>query len=432
MHNHTNVPIVILGAGLAGLSAAYHLSSPYEVFEKESDPGGAARSFTVNGFTFDYAVHILYTKDPYASWLIQELLGPNFTRQQRSSWVCSHDVHTRYPYQANTFGLPVGVIEENILGLIEALYAPSVAPPRNFAEWFQATFGQGFARNFMIPFNRKVWATDPVNMGFQWIEGRVLTPRLEEALEGAFSEQEKGFGPNAEFWYPREGGTGALPRSFLPHVRNLHLNAPAQRLDVDRHCVTFADASTVHYSRLITSLPLPLLIEMLDSVPASVGKASRQLRCNRVITVNLGVNRPQISDKHWVYYPEEKYVFQRLSLPMNFAPSLVPPDTSSILVEISASEERPIDESAAVESTIRGLMDAKLLRADDELAVRDMRVIDPAYVIYDSHHREAVDTIHAYLHKNDIIACGRFGDWEYLNMDQAILSGKRAAEAATA
>ena len=431
MPHSSNQPIVILGAGLAGLSAAYHLREPYAIYEKEAEVGGVARSFTINGYTFDHAVHILYTKDPYASRLIQNLLGSNFSKQERSSWVYSHGVYTRYPYQANTFGLPAEVIEENIHGLIEALFNPPSSPPANFAQWCEATFGRGIAKNFMLPFNRKVWATDPATMGYQWIEQRVPMPRLEEVLAGAFSDQRKGFGPNAEFWYPRQGGIGALPRSFLPFVDNLHLNHTAQQVDVERRRVTFTCGACVRYSRLISSMPLPLLVNMLNSVPSHVRKACEQLRANRVITVNLGVKRANISDKHWVYFPEDKFVFHRLSLPMNFAPSVVPAGASSILVEISASAERPIDHRTVVRETMRGLIEAGLLCPDDEIAVQDMRVIEPAYVIYDHHHREAVDAIHSFLRRHDIIPCGRFGEWEYLNMDQAILSGKRAAEIAS-
>lgn len=427
MHQSDN-GVVILGAGLAGLSAAFHQTEPYEIFEKEQEAGGVARSFEIDGFTFDHAVHILYTKDPYAGGLIQKLLGENFTRQARSSWVYSHDTYTLYPYQANTCGLPDQVIKQNILGVIQAAYSGTSRPVENFEDWIYATFGKGIAENFMIPFNRKVWAIDPKRMGFQWIASRVPMPALEEILTGAFTEQKKGFGPNAEFWYPRVGGTGALPNSFLPHVKNLHLCKTATGIYPDKHEVVFHDSTSARYVSLITSLPLPRLVSLINGVPQAVRSATDQLLANKVITVNLGVDRANISDMHWIYFPEEKYVFQRISLPMNFASSLVPPGTSSILVEISTSPFRPVEMKGLLELTITGLVDAGILRPDDRFRVQKIMEIDPAYVIYDNHHREAVDTIHSYLHKQRIFPCGRFGDWEYLNMDQAILSGKRASE----
>src|SRR3990167_10710167 len=98
---------VIIGAGLAGLSAAYHLKDGYEIFEREKRIGGLCRSEKIDGFTFDYAIHILYSSNPYASKLIKILLGDKFQSLPRSSWVYSKGVYTHYPFQANTYGLPI-------------------------------------------------------------------------------------------------------------------------------------------------------------------------------------------------------------------------------------------------------------------------------------------------------------------------------------
>ena len=78
MENRTNV---ILGAGLAGISAAYHLTKGYEIFEKESSIGGLCRSVTKDGFTFDYGPHILFPEDIYSRQLIKSLLKNNLRAQ---------------------------------------------------------------------------------------------------------------------------------------------------------------------------------------------------------------------------------------------------------------------------------------------------------------------------------------------------------------
>src|ERR1700691_4203380 len=98
-----NTPHIILGAGVAGLSAAYHLAEPYRIFEAQPEIGGVAGSVERDGFTFDHAIHVLYTKDPYASKLIRSLLKDNFVELERSSWVYSRGMFTSYPYQAHTY-----------------------------------------------------------------------------------------------------------------------------------------------------------------------------------------------------------------------------------------------------------------------------------------------------------------------------------------
>jgi UDP-galactopyranose mutase len=98
------------------------------------------------------------------------------------------------------------------------------------------------------------------------------------------------------------------------------------------------------------------------------------------------------------------------------------------MAEISCSADRPIVENDLVAETMKKLIDIGILRTTDRILAIKLVCIDPAYIIYDSYHRSAVDTICSYLRNVSIVPCGRFGEWEYLNMDETILSGKRAAE----
>lgn len=420
---------IILGAGLAGLSAAYHLKGEYEIYEKELRVGGLCRTENLGGFQFDYAVHILYSSDAYAAHLIRGLLGDNFTAQAKSAWVYSKGVLTPFPFQANTYGLPVEVVKECILGLIRARYeGNSHGPPRDFEGWVLRTFGEGIARHFMLPFNRKLWAIPLRQMTHEWIADRVLQPELEEVLEGALREQSKIFGPNAQFWYPREGGMEALPRAFLPHIRGLHLESEVVEISPREKRIRLRNGEIRPYRRLIFSLPLPALLDLIEDLPPQVRRATAVLEHNTILAVNLGVEREAISDKHWIYYPEERFVFHRISLPMNFSPSMAPAGKSSITVEIATSRHKPVEREGLVDRVIENLVEAGILKDKGEVSVTQVLELTPAYVIYTHPHRESVSLVHGFLRENDIYPCGRFGDWEYLNMDHAILSGKRAAE----
>jgi len=427
---------VILGAGLAGLSAAYHLDADYEIYEKESEVGGLCRSRSVNGFTFDYAVHALHSRDAYTAALIKKLLADNLSLQTRSSWIYSKGVFTPYPFQANTFGLPIEVVKECVLGFIEAKYSADArrsAP--NFEDWIYATFGRGIAEHFMIPFNRKLWAIDLKEMSAEWISQRVPQPELEEVLEGALHRRERDFGPNAQFWYPRDGGIGALPKAFLPYIKNLKLNQEVTAIYPDARYIILANGNSQRYDKLISSLPLPRLIDMIDPVPSCVEEAAHQLKYNTIYSVNIGVNRTNISDMHWIYFPEQEFVFHRISFPMNFSTSMVPEGTSSITAEVSASASKDVVATRRVAPTdglVQRVMDdlilARILEKDDEILTADMLKLEPAYIIYDHSHRRNVGLIHEFLAQKDIYPCGRFGMWEYYNMDHAIMSGKAAAE----
>jgi len=417
---------LILGAGLAGLSAAYHLQGDYEIFEREARIGGLCRSETVKGFTFDYAIHILYSSDPYAAPFIKRLLGRNFHSQGRESWIYSKKTYTRYPFQANTFGLPKEVIKECVLGLIKAKYQRK-AKPRNFEEFILATFGSGIARHFMLPYNQKQWAIPPKRMNFDWIEGRVLQPSLEEVLEGALTEHKKGFGPNAEFWYPKKEGIAALPNSFLTKLKNISLNSEITEIDLKKKRIEVNSSKRIEFDNLISSFPLPGLIDLIKRAPASIKSAAQDLKYNIIHAVNLGIDRPIETEKHWVYFPEDEFLFHRLSYPFNFSKNNVPKGKGSITAEVSCSRYKKINLGKLRETVIRDLIKLEILSKRDKILASNLLTLEPAYIIYDRHHRQNVKKIHTYLRENSVYPCGRFGEWEYLNMDHSILSGRKVA-----
>jgi UDP-galactopyranose mutase len=421
---------LIIGAGLAGLSAAYHLKDEYIIFEKENRVGGLCRSEVIGGFTFDYSIHILYSSNEYATKLIKDvLLKGNFHSQPRESWVYSKGVFTEYPFQANTYGLPVEVRKECIMGLIEARYESKYPNPENFEQWIYKTFGSGIAKHFMIPYNRKQWAIEPELMGYDRITERVPVPAIEEVLDGALRKPQKKFGSNKEFWYPVKGGIEALPKGFLPFVEDhLEVNCEVVKIHSRKKLIELRNGETVSYEKLVYTLPLPMISKLFDEVPPAVRRAVEGLEYNIIYTVNLGINRPNISSFHWVYFPEGDFIFHRISFPMNFHKSCAPEGKSSIMCEVSESRYKRVNKETLIQDCIRDLQKAKVLRKDDEILVATVHTLNPAYVIYDLDHRKKVKLIHDFLRSRNIYPAGRFGEWEYLNMDHSILSGKRAAE----
>jgi UDP-galactopyranose mutase len=421
---------VILGGGLAGLSAAYHSDGDFLLFERASRVGGLCRTEWVDGFGFDRAIHILYTSDDALAALIcEDILGGEYHEQVRRARVYSHGALTDYPFQANLYGLPPSVVQECLVGLHEArCAAPGRPRPTNFAEWITDTFGHGIAKHFMLPYNRRVWSVPPEEMHHHWIAGRVPVPDFGEVVAGALRPGTRRFGPNAAFWYPVRGGIEELPRRLAAKLEadRLRLGTEITRIDTGRRLVRTASGECHPYERLLSSLPLPAMARLICDVPDDVMAAITRLRANTVVTVLVGVARAAVHDAHWIYFPEAEFPFHRISFPMNFSPSLVPPGCSSILAEFSVAEAAELDGRDLVAETVQGLRRAGILRDDDEVVASATITLCPAYVIYDHAHRAVVDRIHAWLESEGITPIGRFGEWEYFNMDQAIESGRRA------
>ncbi len=112
--------IAIIGAGLTGLSTAYHLSDlPYSVFDSEKEIGGLCRSVKQNGFIFDYTGHLLHMKNPYTKNFIESILPNVFMVKTRKASVFLKDRYLPYPFQANLHGLPKKVVSLNVFLILQ-------------------------------------------------------------------------------------------------------------------------------------------------------------------------------------------------------------------------------------------------------------------------------------------------------------------------
>lgn len=420
---------IILGAGLAGLSTAYHLDGDYEIYEKNSKAGGVCGSVNVDGYIFDHGPHILYPETQYGRELIGGLLKNNLLVRKRRAGIYhkKYDLYTKFPFQAHLYGLPVQVVVECLDELHKSLADKNRPKPDNYEQWMYARFGRGISEHLMVPYARKIWTVEPCTMNYEWINRRVPEPDFEVILEGALTETGRRVGANKDFWYPIEGGIESLPASFLPKIKDVNYNMEAVRIRPVEKVVDFADGTTVPYGRLISTLPLPQVIGMIKEVPEEVRKAVESLQHNSILCVNIGVDREEMCDYHWLYFYEDEFVFHRINFPRKFSPNTVPSGKSSISCEVAYSKNRPVEKHNIIERTVDDLIKAKLLRNSDTITVSQVLDLEVAYVIYDLNHRKNVGTVHNYLRSIDVYPCGRFGEWEYFNMDHTILSGQRTA-----
>ena len=438
-------PQVILGAGPTGLSAAYHLGAGSLLIEREGRVGGWGRSIKDGGFTFDYAGHIMFSNDPYVLQLYEKLLGDNLHWQDREAWIYSKNVYTRYPFQGALYGLPPKVLKECIIGAIEARFGPlkgngrgtppSEKPPQNFEEFIYRVWGAGVAKHFAIPYNKKIWAVPLDEMETSWLGGRVPLPDLEQMIEGALEPAPKPMGPNARFGYPLRGGFQALMDAFLPHLEGeLMLNTTMTKVSPRSRTVTLSDGRTIGYDTLISTVPLPKLVQSIgDEAPEEVQDAVAGLRHTSVRCVNIGVARPSLTDKHWIYYPEDT-VFHRIFVQGNASPHCNPPGGFGITCEITYSPSKPLpcEGDALIQRCIDDCIRVGMIRPDDKILVANEVDMPIAYVVYDHARAKNVATVRDWLSRHQIVLSGRYSEWEYYNSDHAFVAGKRAAEEARA
>jgi len=422
----TTPETIILGGGLAGLSAAYH--SNFSVYEAQNIIGGTAGSICKNGYVFDFGIHVLHSKDPFFHNLMQEL-GVEFVRCERKAWIYSFGAYAAYPFQVNTSHLSFPLRLHCALGY---LIRRNKSSPRNYEEWIIQNFGKGFADTFLIPYSEKFWGVSPSDMTHDWTgQQRVPQPKLVHVIKGMFRDQVSNFGPNAIFQYPSKpvAGFKGIAQAIANKVDRIHYNMKASAIDTDKKIIYFnADHKPVAYDCLITTMPLPELIKLFPETPPAIQNSVSQLSHNSIAIVNLGIDRPCINENHWIHYPGKDISFFRISFPSNFCQHLNPAGKSTIQAEISFNGE-PVPKRAELLRQVRtDLIKTGILKPEDSISFEDFTFLKYGYVIYDHYRKSAVRKIHEYLNRLDIYPCGRYGDWEYQWVDGAVLSGKKIAE----
>ncbi|HET9131288.1 MAG TPA: FAD-dependent oxidoreductase, partial [Terriglobia bacterium] len=300
--------------------------------------------------------------------------------------------------------------------------------PANFHDWTLRTFGTGIAKHFMLPYNEKFWKQDLHNITSDWVSWSIPKPTLEEVVNGALGLTNKGMGYNPKFIYPKDGGIDCLPRALASSISKVHSEQSVERIDPKRKIVRLTGGREENYDSLVSTLPLPVLFRMLGDTPDTLRQDAEKLSAISVLNFNIGIDRPRISNQHWIYFPEDQFIFSRVGFPMNFSTSVAPEGTSSIYIEITHPSRSKPNIEEAFDRSIADLQRCGILKPGDRILTRHMLDIEYAYVVFDVHRQTHLQNLLDYLESRDIFAAGRYGRWEYFSMEDSILSGKAAAE----
>ncbi len=420
--------IGILGGGLSGLVLASRLRDT-EVLEADDRPGGLCRSLAAEGFTFDpHGSHILFSRNPEAMAVYEDLLQGNVGRRRRNTKVYYQGRYVKYPFENGLSDLPV---EDNLaclLGYIEAYLARATgatAKPTNFKEWMYARFGKGITERYLLPYNEKIWKTRAEDMGIEWVEGRVPDPPLEDVVKASLGIPTEGYTHQLNFLYPREGGVEGLVRALLPKVSRVRAGFAVTSIRRKGGTWVVGDGHEEReYDGLVSTIPIPELVKALEGVPADVRAAGTALVHRSLVTVMVGVDAPHLNDFSWVYFPTpEDGWFNRISFPSNFSDRVTPAGMSSAMAEITCDAGDAIwsaSDAALAEHVVGHADRMGILRREDVRLTRVARTRH-AYVVFDRAHRRNLDLVNAYADRVGLRLLGRFGQFDYINTDQVIL-----------
>lgn len=426
----SSTPVAILGAGLTGMSAAFHLGqqgSAHRIFERQARAGGHVITHEDQGFRFDVTGHLLHLRDEAMRKLALRWVGDDHVVVQRRSVIWSHGVYTRYPYQANTFGLPPEIAYECLLGFLRARMNPSPTEPSNFEEFCLTHFGEGFSKHFMIPYNSRLWGVHPREITAAWCSRFVPLPKLEDVVAGAVGLNDRELGYNTAFVYPRLG-IGTLSTSMARDLPQIELQRAPSSIDLSARSLHFPDGETVEWKALISTLPLDRLCALVQDLPDTVRQAASRLRCNHLWYLDVALDVPCGQPYHWVYVPEERYPFYRVGCYSHFSEALAPAGKACLYIELADRHEPDLE--SLLPAVAAALCEMRFIDRPDQILFARKRRIDYAYVVFDHNYFESVATVQDFLRDHHVLSTGRYGGWNYSSMEDALLFGRDAAREA--
>ncbi len=414
---------VILGSGIAGISAGYHLKQKGQksvLFEKDTDWGGLCANFTIDGFRFDRFVHFSFAPEKSD----QDLFAGEHGMWEHIPFPSNYyqGVWLRHPAQNNLAPLSSSEKTEIIADFINR---PQKDPQdiTRYDEWLRVQYGNYFAEHFPFAYTRKYWGVNASELETKWVGVRMYTPDLKQVLAGSYQTQDECFYFAKKMLYPKQGGF----RSILNTSReglDIRFNKKAVKIDPAVKKVHFADGSSQAYERLISTLPLPEILKMLPEVPQEVKAAAEDLHWTCGYQISLGFNRPDVAKYLWFYIYDEDIPPARVYSPNLKSPDNVPAGCSSLQAEVFFDCKTPVLPAEEVlQNTISKLIGMGVFQEKD-LVVKDIRFEPYANITFVPSIYKNREIILDFLRSLGIESIGRFGKWEYAWTHQAFAHGK--------
>jgi len=422
--------VVVIGGGISGISAGYHLKEKgYDatVYEKDAEWGGLCGNFTIDGFRFDKSVHLSFAKSEYVQDLFKKSTDNQINIHKPEAFNYYEGAWVRHPAQNNLFPLPTEVKVAAINDFVENLSVEH-KEVNNYDDWLRAQFGNYFAENFPIKYTRKYWTVEAKELSTTWCGVRWYKPSIEEVLRGSYTNETPNTYYAKEMRYPKYGGY----KSFLTHMAkncDIAVNKEVDTIDPVSKVVHFNDGTKQDYKGLISSAPLPKLIDMLPDVPSDVKDASEKLYATTVNIISLGFNKADIPEHLWYYIYDEDFFPARCYSPSIKSLDNAPEGKSSVQFEVYASRHKdfPMDPNKLMEDIITKGIKMGLFK-EEEIIVKDSRILPYGNVVFYNGMEKDRKVVKNYIESLGIHLVGRFGQWEYHWTDQSLLTGKAVAD----
>lgn len=411
--------VLVIGAGPAGLGAALALGERALVVDGAREAGGLARTIELDGAVFDLGGHSFHTPHPAVRELVFDALP--MEERRRDAWCLVDGAWIPYPFQKHYDRHPDAALVARCRAALPAA-APAVHA-RDFDAYLDARFGAGLAAAFMKPYNRKLWGDDLARLSASWTAERVAAPagvaeRFE--LQGG---KRRPLQDDTSVAYPARGGFGEIFVALASRVARLELNRRIASIDAQRRVASFDDGSSIAFGELVSTMPLPRLVECIAGSPGTLRADVARLEALPVTLAMLAIDGPLATTRQRVYVADEATPGHKIVLNGNSSTWLASQPRQGIQVEVSGASAARAGADRVLDRVVAGLLACGLV--DDARRIVATRVLTlPLGYPVPTHERPAiVAKAKTWLAARGIHTLGRFGEWDYINADEALHRG---------
>lgn len=438
--------VLILGAGPAGLAAAWKLAEQgieVDCLEREADVGGLCRSIRRNGYVFDLGGHRFITKDEEVLKEILALMGDELETRPRKSVIRLRGRYFNYPLEIGDLVRkmdPVTTFRSGLDFLLTKI-RPAGKPDVTFEDWVVRRFGRTMYDIYFGPYSEKLWGLPPRLISSDWAAQRISLINLWDVLFrmlGRKKDMPKTYAMN--FLYPRQG-IGRITDRMAEEIRRkggrIHCNAAVTTIRTNGDHLTGVGyrqdgvQKEMAADYVINTIPLPGFLASLEpAVDTGALDLVRRMKFRGLRFLFLTLDRPSVTDNAWIYVPEKKYLFFRIQEIRNWSPAAAPEGKTGLTLEIACNEGDEVwnlPEKEAFEQCMDGLEEMGLIRRSEVLEYFSEKVA-AAYPIYSLQYRNEVTAMYRLAARVlNLLTIGRQGLYRYNNMDHSLKMGLLAA-----